>query len=312
MAARIGPDSTNSGIPYDYGVPLQGALAQRERLADKYDIEFGKERIFPELLEALLAEVPQDAEVLEVGAATGYLTRPLLEHARALTALEPSAGLLRRLLSSDVSASDKLRVRQGMVEDLDPSAMYDVAVVTFTPRRGLGLLRLLIELVMRVRDRVVMLLDEDGTLDWAYLARAAAKKGLSVRLRIVCGQGPDTASGAIRHAVVLVVEKGRVCAQERALTDIEPTGWMTDVRHITVPYPPPRATASALVRDVLAGGDRAVTIATEPKGMNRLYGNLRTAIHRNARDRLTVRRDGNMILVVRLPEAQEIHRPQQS
>lgn len=312
MTARIGPDSTRSGIPYDYGVPLDSVLAQRERLANQYDIEFGKERIFPELLEALLSEVPQDADVLEVGAATGYLTRPLLGHVRSLTALEPSPGLLRRLLSSDVATSDRLTVRQGMAEDLDPTAMYDVAVITFTPRRGLGLLQLLIELMMHVRDRVIVLLDEDGTLDWAYLARAAARKGLSVRLRIVCGQGTTTGTvpPAIRHAVVLVVETGRVCVQERALADVGTTGWMSDVRHITVEYPAPRATASALVRDVLAGGDRAVTIATDAQGMHRLYGNLRTAIHRNARDRLTVRRDGDIILVVRLPEAQDIHGPQ--
>ena len=50
---------------------------------------------------------------------------------------------------------------------------FDVAVVTFTPRRGLGLLHLLTSLAAHVRDRVVMLLDDDGSLDWAYLARAA-------------------------------------------------------------------------------------------------------------------------------------------
>ena len=43
------------------GVPLESALARRERLADKYDIDFGQERVFPELVEALLDEVPEGA-----------------------------------------------------------------------------------------------------------------------------------------------------------------------------------------------------------------------------------------------------------
>jgi len=291
-------------IPYEYGVPLEAALAQRERLASKYDIDFGKERVFPELLDALLEEVPEGVDVLEVGAATGYLTRPLLQRASRLTALEPSEGMLRLLLSSEVADSPKLSTRQGMVEDLDPTESHDVAVVTFTPRRGIGLSRLLVELIRRVRDRVVMLLDFDETLDWAYLARSAALLGLDVRLRIVCGKDPSSDEDA-RRAVILVVPVSRTCDLTARAEEPEPVAWTVDARRIQVPYPPPRGAATRLVRYVLAGGDRAVVIETDPRGVDRLHGNLRTAVHRIARDRLTIRRDGELIQVMRLPTAEE-------
>ncbi|MBE0417425.1 MAG: class I SAM-dependent methyltransferase [Coriobacteriia bacterium] len=285
-------------------MPLDSALARRERLADKYDIDFGQERIFPELLDALLAEVPEGVDVLEVGAATGFLTRPLLQRVRTLTALEPSAGMLRLLLASDVAESPKLTTRQGMVEDLSAAEAYDVAVVTFTPRRGLGLSRLLTELARRVRDRVVMLLDEDGTLDWAYLARAAALQGHDVNLRIVCG-GESGAEEVPRRAVILVVRVARVCPVSDQPQELEPLEWADDARQIEVPFPPPRGAATRLVRYVLAGGDRAMRVDTDPRGVERLYGNLRTAVHRIARDRLTVRRHGDSIQIVRLPKGSD-------
>lgn len=291
-------------IPYEYGLPLESAIARRERLADNYDIEFGQERVFPELVEALLSEVPEGVDILEVGAATGVLTRPLLERAGTLTALEPSAGMLRLLLSSDVAGSPKLSTRQGMVEDLSPAEEYDVAVVTFTPRRGLGLQRLLIELARRVRDRVIILLDEDGTLDWAYLARGAAMQGLAVNLRIVCGGGSDP-EGAPQRAVVLVAQVEQLCPAADVQHEAFPFEWAADARRIEVPYPPPRGAATRLVRYLLAGGDRAVRIQTDPRGVDRLYGNLRTAVHRIARDRLTVRRDGDSVQIVRLPKGGE-------
>jgi len=304
MNGQVRQDSTKIRIPYDYGMPLETALARRERLADMYDIEFGKERIFPELLDALLSEVPEGVDVLEVGAATGHLTRPLLQRAGHLTALEPSAGMLRLLLASDVAGSPKLSTKHGMVEDLDPADSYDVAVVTFTPRRGQGLSRLLTELALRVRDRVVMLLDEDGTLDWAYLARAAAHQGLEVRLRIVCGEASE-AGDEVRRAVVLVVRVESFCPVEGPAPGLEPIAWTVDARRVEVPFPPPRGAATRLVRYVMAGGDRAVVVETDPRGVERLYGNLRTAVHRIARDQLTVRRDGELIQVMRLPKADE-------
>ncbi|MBS3955985.1 MAG: class I SAM-dependent methyltransferase [Clostridiales bacterium] len=302
------PVSKPPVIPYEFGVPLESVLARRERLANNFDMDFGQERVFPELVEALLAEVPEGVDVLEVGAATGLMTRPLLRRARQLTALEPSEGMLRRLLASDVAAAPNLTTRQGMVEDLAADDVFDVAVVTFTPRRGLGLARLLFRLTCRVRDRVVMLLDDDGALDWAYLGRTAAMRGLDVNLRLVSGAPRQDGHAERPRAVILVAEVARFCelsakAGDTALFDVDE--WAGDAREIAVPYPMPRGAATRLVRYMLAGGDRALKVVTEPEGAERLYGNVRTAVHRLARDLLTVRRDGSTIHIVRLPGGHE-------
>lgn len=276
----------------DLGVQFETAVARRERLADNYDLEYGHERVFPELIQAMLAEVPEGTTVLEVGAATGLLTRPLLQHAGLVVAMEPSHGLLHRLLASDVASSPKLRTLQGIVEELPPIIGYDVAVVTFTPRRGIALLRLLTELAKRVGDRVVMLLPDDTSMDWAYLARAASAAGLELGLRFVHG-------GEGKRAVVLTVD---VHGWEPTTT---PVDWGVDAREIAVPYPPPRGAATRLVRYFLSGGDRALTLDTDPRGVDRLYGNLRTAAHRLGKDEVTVRRQGDVIQLVRLPKHAE-------
>lgn len=275
---------------YVLGVPYDTALARRERLADNYDIDFGHERVFPELVDALLDEVPEGSAVLEIGAATGLLTRPLLTKAGALTAMEPSAGLLRRLLASDVAAAPQLRTLQGLVEDLPQDVAYHVGVVTFTPRRGRGLLRLVTELAMRVSDRIVMLLAEDSSMDWAYLGKSLAGQGFDVRLRIVSG-----AEG--KCAVLLTARVENWVPEPESEID-----WGTDAREIRVPSPAPRGAATRLVRYFLAGGDRALLVRTESDAVDRLYGNLRTAVHRIGRNEVTVRRDGDSIQIVRLPK----------
>lgn len=279
---------------YLHGVPLESALARRERLADKYGINYGHEKVFPELIEAMLEEIPDGCNLLEVGAATGLLTRPLLLRAGRVTALEPSPGLLRRLVSSDVAESPILTIKQGMVEDLLHDETYDVAVVTFTPRRGIGLMRLLVELATRVRERVIMLLDDDGAMDWAYLARGAAMQGFDIRLQVIVGHSEDP--GNRKRAIVLVADLDRWVPSIAPVED-----WALDAREIEVPYPTPRGAATRLVRYFLAGGDRAIRVVTDPSGVERLYGNLRTAVHRLGRDEVTVRRDGAIIQIVRLP-----------
>lgn len=288
------PDTNAQEREYLHGVPLESALARRERLADKYGIDYGHEKVFPELIEAMLEEIPDGCNLLEVGAATGLLTRPLLLRAGHVTALEPSAGLLRRLVSSDVAESPHLTIKQGMVEDLLHDETYDVAVVTFTPRRGLGLMRLLVELATRVRERVIMLLDDDGAMDWAYLARGAAIQGFDVRLEVITGHSEDPRSR--KRAIVLVADLDRWVPSIAPVED-----WALDAREIEVPYPTPRGAATRLVRYFLAGGDRAIRVVTDPSGVERLYGNLRTAVHRLGRDEVTVRRDGAIIQIVRLP-----------
>ena len=282
-----------------FGVPIDASLQQRERFANRYDYEFGQERIFPVLVEALLVEVPEGARVLEVGAATGLLTGPLLSRAGMLTALEPSAGMLRRLVAKDVAESPLLTVVQGMAEDLLHDAVYDVAVVTFTPRRGVGLLRLLHELASRVTDHVVLLLDEDNTFDWAYLARAAAVQGFKVRLCIIVDDAHLPPADQ-KRAVLMV-------ADVRDWTPQLPSesAWDFEARTIEVPYPIPHGTATRLIRYFLTGGDRALIVHTHKDGIERLYGNLRTAAHRLARDEVTVRRTSEGIQIVRLPKQAE-------
>ena len=274
------------GTSYEMERHLATELELRERLADHYDIDFGHERVFPELVDAMLAEVPEGAAVLEVGAATGLLTRPLLERASMVTALEPSAGLLRRMLQSDVVSSDRLRLVQGIVEDLPREIAHDVAVVTFTPRRGIGLARLLTELAFRVASRVVVLLPEETSLDWAYLARFASVQGFDVRLHLVNGQS--------RRSVVLVAD---VSTWEPTLAPVE---WEQDAREVDVAYPMPRGTSVRILRQFLALGDRTLRVHTAPEGVDRLHGNLRTAVHR-AHAEVSVHRHGDDILLVRMP-----------
>lgn len=287
-------------VPYQFGVPLESAIARRERFADRYDFEFGQERIFPALVQALLETVPEQAHILEVGAATGLLTKPLLTRARQLTAMEPSAGMLRRLLAKDVAIDSRLSTVQGVVEDLSEGDQFEYAVVTFTPRRGMGLLHLLVELAGHVSKCVVMLLDEDGTLDWAYLARAASIHGFDVRLRMVSEECGRVQGKEPRRAVVLSADVGSWCRDVQA-----EDAWEVEARTVEVPYPSPRGAATRLMRYFLAGGDRALLVRTEREGIERLYGNLRTAAHRLGRDEVTVRRMDDGVQIVRLPRAIE-------
>ena len=289
-------------VPPEFGVPIENTMARRERLANSYDYDFGQERVFPELVAAMLEEVPEGVDVLAVGAATGLLTRPLLTKVRRLTALEPSPGMLRRLLTSDVADDPRLGTVQGMTEDLPDVAMFDVAVVTFTPRRGLGLLHLLSELARHVRSNVVMLLDDDGSLEWAYLAHSASMQGFDVRLRIVGEPVNDAASHRHpeerRRAVILSADVSNWSSL------VSPQDfWEFESRTVQVPYPAPRGAATRLVRYFLTAGERALLVRTDDQGMDRLYGNLRTAVHRLGREEVTVRHTDDGIQIVRLPKA---------
>jgi len=287
--------TTTPLVPPQFGVPIESALARRERLANLYDYDFGHERIFLQLVPALLEEIPDGCELLEVGAATGLMTAPLLSRAKSLTALEPSPGMLRRLVSSDVASDPKLGTMQGMAEDLSPDAMFDVAVVTFTPRRGIGLLHLLTTLARHVRSKVVMMLDEDGSMDWAYVGRAAALHGFDVRMRIVIERSDVEEP---RRAVILVAE-AIALADDVTADEI----WEFETRTLDVPFPAPRGAATRLVRYFLNAGERALLIRTDERGLDRLYGNLRTAVHRLGREEVTVRRTEEGVQIVRLPKA---------
>ncbi|MRR13585.1 hypothetical protein EG835_14300 [bacterium] len=147
---------------------------------------------------------------------------------------------------------------------------------------------------MRVREKVVMLLDDDGTMDWAYLARGASIQGFDVEVDIVTDRSENPAE---RRRAVLLVSDVR-----RWQPSVEPEQeWAVDARDISVPYPAPRGAATRLVRFFITGGDRAARIITAPEGVDRLYGNLRTAVHRLGREVMTIRRYGDEIQIVRLP-----------
>lgn len=289
---RVGSDLEH------FGVPIETALERRDRLANQYDYEYGVDRVFPGLVDALLEEVPQGARVLEVGAATGLVTPSLLTRSSSLMALEPSQGMLKRLLAKEVADAPNFQVAQGMAEDLLHDLRFDVAVVTFTPRRGTGLLRLLHVLATHVGERVVMMLDDDSSLEWAFLARAAAGQGFGVTLHMVTEK--DVPFDQARRAVILVAE----------VADWTPTfevhaAWDLEARVVDVPYPSPRGTATRLVRYFLSSTDRAILFKTELAGLDRLYGNLRTAVHRLGRDEVTVRRTDEGVQLVRLPKLGE-------
>jgi hypothetical protein len=143
-----------------------------------------------------------------------------------------------------------------------------------------------------------MLLDDEGSLDWAYLARAASLQGFDVSLRIVSESYPD--EDEARRAVVLVTDVSHWCS------DVEPEDvWEFESRTVDVPYPPPRGAATRLVRYFLTAGERALLVRTDEHGIDRLYGNLRTAVHRLGRDEVTVRRTDDGVQIVRLPKAME-------
>jgi hypothetical protein len=271
------------------GVPLDTAIANRDRLARQVGRDFARELVFPELVAAILEELPVGACVLEVGAATGAITREIIGHLSMVTAIDISDGMLQLLLSSDFAKAANLRVMQGVAEDLPLEVTFDAALVTFTPRRGHTLAALLPELAMRVARRIVLVFPDDRTMDWAYLARTASAQGFDARARMVHG------SGEHRGALVTVDVEGWMP------TPTQEDDWAVDAREVEVPYPAPRGTAARLVRYFMTVGDRAILVKTDPQGIQRLYGNLRTAAHRLGLGEVTVRIQNDGIQIIRLP-----------
>jgi precorrin-6B methylase 2 len=276
------------------GIPIETAMANRDRLAAEVGLDFGRDLVFPELIDALLTEVPEGSSVLEVGAATGIITRELVPRSGMVTAIEISEGMLQLLLCTDVADAENLRVMQGIVEELPREISFDVGVVTFTPRRGHALTLLMSELAQRVASRIVVVFPDDHALDWAYLARTASSQGFEVDIHMVRGEGGH------RGVILVAGVEGYV---PMPASDVEQ--WAVDAREIAVPFPPPRGTAARLVRYFLSSGDHALLLSTDRRGQQRLYGNLRTAAHRLGQGEVTVRLQDDGIQIVRLPKPAE-------
>jgi len=84
-------------------------------------------------------------------------------------------------------------------------------------------------------------------------------------------------------------------------TPTQEDDWAVDAREVEVPYPAPRGTAARLVRYFMTVGDRAILVKTDRQGIQRLYGNLRTAAHRLGLGEVTVRIQNDGIQIIRLP-----------
>jgi len=303
-----------------FGATLDSLMLRRDRAASHEGANFGVRHVFKELAERILAEVKPGQRVLEVDAATGILTRLLLARGAHVTALEPSTLFAEQFLRA--IDDERLDVVEGFTEDLPPQeAPFDLAIVSFPARRGIGLLALLGELCGLVSKSILIVMPDDGSLDWAYLTRGAALEGFEVITRFITerGEAGDPLSRTrsnkgksvggcpylpqdidmVRRAVLLHVE------QHGELRPIHAEeAWALAARTIHVPYPVPRGAATRLVRYFIAGGDRAVLITTNSAGLPRLYGNLRTAAHRIARDEVTVRRADEGIQLMLIPRVE--------
>lgn len=278
-----------------FGATLESLLARRERSAEHEGDKFGASRMFSQLAARVLAEVKPSMHVLEIDPGAGHFTRLFLARGAQVTALEPSPTFAHAL--RDTISDDRLTVVEGFTENLDEDIRFDMVVVTFPARRGMGLLELVNELAEVTDGKILVLLPDDGSLDWAYLTRGAAIEGFDVSTRFIT-EGPSIPVDDMKRGVILSVDAVSVV---RAIKPHE--AWGLSARTIEVPYPVPRGAATRLVRYFVAGGDRAVLIKTEPIGLNRLYGNLRTAAHRIARDEVTVRRVDDGIQLMLIPKS---------
>jgi len=295
-----------------YGTSLESLLERRERVAKGEGANYGAGRMFSKLAEAILKTLPPGGEgkILEVDAGAGLFSQLLLDQGYHVTAIEPVAMLYRRLEEID---NDRFEAYRGFVEDIFEGRVFgnrpefDTAIVTFPARRGRGILALTCELLTLARDKVVLVLPDDGSVDWSSTMRAIALKGFKVTTEFIV----DTTTierlqetgafdlGSIKRAMLMTVDAKPLIKRPLSPSEII-TAWGATIRVIEVPYPAPRGAATRLIRYFKAGGDRSILIKTNPEGMHHLYGNLRTAAHRIAREQITVRRVDNGIQLMQI------------
>jgi hypothetical protein len=293
-----------------FGSSLASLLDRRDRLEYAEGASFGASRLFHGVTAYLLKHLSEHTHVLEVDPAAGLFTRILLSRPTIrVTALEPAFAFAQRLRGIETTAAGRLRVIKGLTEDLPPlsgNARYGAAFVTFTSRRGRGLLSLVNELLPLVEGDIYLLMADDGSLDWAYLLRAAGMSGMNARIQYFAEVDED---GQLKCAVVLTI---RATDRSRGNDDdvagirlIPADAWDLRTRVVAVPWPAPRGAATRLMRYFLSGGDRGLLIKTDENGITRLYGNLRTAANRLARGEVTVRRTEEGVQLLLIPKVEE-------
>ena len=302
-----------------YGTTLESLLERRERVAKSEGANYGANRMFPHLANLILSELSERDSVLEVDAGAGIFTRLLLSHVRSVTAIEPVPLLYRKL---EEIRSNKLELHCGFVEDFPlpgtklPAGgsgrpLYDFAVVSFPARRGRGILALICELLPLVKNKIFLVLSDDGSVDWSSVMRAIALKGYRAEAEFVVDisaleqaqKSKQLDVGQIKRAMLLTVSTTALIENPLCTSQIA-NAWGAAIRVIEVPYPAPRGAATRLIRYFKAGGDRSILIKTDQEGMHHLYGNMRTAAHRIARDQIAVRRVDNGIQLMQVPHSE--------
>ena len=229
-----------------------------------------------------------------------------VQSARAILGFDPTAaGMAKR--GCDLGADDINSVLlKTAIEDGGP--VYDFAVVSFPARRGRGILALICELLPLVKDRIFLLLPDDGSSDWSSTLRTVSLKGHKAEAEFVVDNSAIEEAqrtgqldvGKIKRAMILTIHAKPLIEKPLCASQIV-NAWGTALRVIEVPYPTPRGAATRLIRYFKSGGDRSILIKTEQEGMRHLYGNMRTAAHRIARDQVTVRRVDDGIQLMQVP-----------
>lgn len=279
-----------------FGATLESLIERRERAAMHGGASFGTNVSIRELVQGVVHHISGGDRVLEIDAGPGHFSRVLSKRDVELTVLEPISMFVAELEQISSDAENPFKVYKGFTEDLPPDARFNTALVSFPARRGTGLLALINEVAPLVSEKIIVVLPDEGSLDWAYLTRACAIEGFKVHAEFYV-EVEKKEVRSLKRAVLVVIEKVHNFSDMRL-----DEAWDLAARTITVPYPVPRGAATRLVRYFIAGGDRAVVIKTEPIGLSRLYGNLRTAAHRIARDEVTVRRTNDGIQLMLIPK----------
>ena len=229
-----------------------------------------------------------------------------VQSARAILGFDATAaGMAARGWESGANDLNSALLKAA-VEGNEP--VYDFAVVSFPARRGKGILALVCELLPLVKDRIFLILPDDGSLDWSSVLRTVSLKGYKARAEFVVDNSAIEEAqkagqvdvGKIKRVMLLTIHAKPVIEKPLQPSQVI-NAWGTALRVIEVPYPTPRGAATRLVRYFKSGGDRSILIKTEQEGMRHLYGNMRTAAHRIARDQVTVRRVDEGIQLMHVP-----------